>query len=112
MSRISAMSRILKPGQHSVLSASGLSVGAADMEEAVAWKYGLFMFDGRTLEEVLKMVSRWYGVTAEYKDEKLRTLVFSGSVSRFTSMVKVLQVLESTGRVKFSLEGRRLIVSN
>lgn len=102
--------KLLKPGQHSVLSASGLSVASANTEEAVAWKDGLFMFDESRLDDVLKLVGRWYGVSIEYEDAKLRNLVFSGSVSKFTSMAKVLQVLESTGKIKFALEGRKLIV--
>jgi hypothetical protein len=57
------------------------------------------------------MISRWYGVDVKYEDEGLRNLVLSGSVSRFTSMAKVLQVLQSTGTVQFSLEGRTLVVS-
>ncbi len=111
LSANSAQNKELKPGQQSVLSASHISVADVNTEEALAWKSGLFMFDEKRLEEVLKMISRWYGVDVKYENEGLKNLLLSGSVSRFASMAKVLQVLQSTGTVAFSLEGRTLLVS-
>jgi hypothetical protein len=36
---------------------------------------------------------------------------FGGAVSRFENVSEVLKSLESTGRVKFRIEGRRIFVS-
>jgi len=50
----------LQPGQQaSWTSATEIKIAAADVEEAVAWKNGLFKFNGATVEDVMRQLSRW-----------------------------------------------------
>jgi ferric-dicitrate binding protein FerR (iron transport regulator) len=82
----------------------------ADIEEAVAWKNGLFMFDGDNIQHIMRMVSRWYDVEVEYKGA-VQDDVFGGSVSRFENVSEVLKILQLTGKVHFKIEGRKILVS-
>lgn len=103
-------SKILYPGQQACLSATGnMNVIQVDTELTVAWKNNLFMFESETIENIMKMVERWYDVEVVYEGE-LTDDRFGGSVSRFENVSKVLKILESTKSVHFKIEGRRITV--
>lgn len=109
--KMALSTKILKPGEQSVLSESGdLRVAKADIEAATAWKNGLFVFEDEKLGDIMKRVSRWYDVEVEFQDVDTQ-LVFGGSVSRYDNVSKVLRKLEKVGGVHFKVEGRRIIVT-
>ncbi|SMC98193.1 FecR family protein [Pedobacter nyackensis] len=101
---------ILKPGQQSVTNGSAFELSAADIEEAVAWKNGEFMFAKEELGGIMKKISRWYNVEVVYADPQLENKVFNGTISKFKNVSRVLKMLEATGEVKFRIEGRRVTV--
>ena len=96
------------PGQQTTLTSSAIRVSAADTEEALAWKNGLFMFDGQDLESIMKQVARWYDIDVVFENEELKKQAFKGTISRFKKISQLLEVLESTGSVHFKMEGRRI----
>lgn len=101
---------MLKPGQQAVLSGDGkIVVANADTETTIAWKNNQFMFDGENIQTVMRMVARWYNVEVEYVGE-VTTEKFLGGVSRFDHVSKVLKSLESTGKVHFRIEGKKIYV--
>jgi ferric-dicitrate binding protein FerR (iron transport regulator) len=81
-----------------------------DLEEVVAWKSGYFKFN-ENLESIMAKISRWYNVDVEYRDRPSSDLTFSGKISRSRDISGILKMLEYTGDVHFSLEGRRVIVT-
>lgn len=101
----------ISPGKQAVLDPSGaLTVGDVDVESAVSWKNSQFMFDGETIQPIMRSIARWYNVDIRYVGE-ITNEKFIGGVSRFDNVSKVLKSLESTGKVHFRLEGRTIIVS-
>ena len=101
---------ILKPGQQSVLSAEAFSVKNVDVEEAIAWKNGYFMFNNEKQESIMRKIARWYNVQVEYADAAARDVTYYGSISRFENVSKVLRKFEQTGEVKFEVEKDKIIV--
>lgn len=100
----------IRPGQQSIVS-SNIIIKNIDVDEAVAWKNGYFMFDEEPLGSILRKVSRWYDVDIEYQNADLgRKLYFSGTLSRYSNVSKVLKKLELTESVHFKIEGRKIIV--
>lgn len=102
---------ILKPGQQALNKDNAFAVAIVDMNETIAWKNGLFMFKGEKISEIMKKVQRWYDVEIVYNDGKVGALKFSGTISRYDHVSKLLDILETTGRVHFKIEGRRIIVT-
>jgi len=105
-------SKLLKPGQQSVLGLSDIAVVAADTEAAVAWKNGYFRFNDENLESIMRKISKWYDVDVVYEDDKLRKEPFSGVITRFGSASELLKNLELTGVVKFRLDGKKIFVTD
>ncbi|WDF77130.1 DUF4974 domain-containing protein [Mucilaginibacter sp. KACC 22773] len=102
--------RYLLPGQQTALNGDGFKVGAADMEKAVAWKNGQFMFQDDNIQYIMRIISRWYDVDVEYKGQ-VPNDSFGGGVSRFKNISELLNILQLTGKVHFQIEGRKIIVS-
>jgi len=101
---------VLKPGEQSVLSNTGLTIKNANTDEAVAWKNGYFMFDNEKQESILRKIARWYNVEIEYADPEAKEVMYYGTVSRFEKISKVLRKFEQTGEVRFDIKGNKLIV--
>jgi transmembrane sensor len=101
--------QLLKPGQQAVIWSNGVSLGKADLDEAMAWKNGDFTFDGEKLDVIMRKISRWYNVDVVYQNNA-RNVKFSGSISMSKDITDVLKVLEVTDAVHFKVTGRRVTV--
>lgn len=101
---------ILKPGEQAQVN-EGTQIKLvehADVEESVAWKNGLFQFDGDDMATIMRKISRWYNVEVMYENG-IPSGHFTGIISRNTNLSEVLKMLELSG-VRFNIEGKNLIV--
>lgn len=100
----------IKPGELAAVREPGgrPQVMEADLSKAVAWKNGLFNFEGARLEEVMKQLERWYDIEVVYA-EAVPDITFGGEMTRNISLQGLLVALEASG-VKYKLEGRKLII--
>ncbi|WP_316814113.1 FecR family protein [Pedobacter heparinus] len=112
----SSNARILKPGQESNVGKTGtVAVKQADLEQAVSWKNGKFVFTGDNIESIMRKLSRWYNVDIEFRGD-MSGKNFVGTVFRYQTIQDVLKALELTGTVHFEItespngKERRLIV--
>jgi len=104
-----AVHKMLVPGQQSRVDKTGqIEIAAADVEEATAWKDGLFQFNGYSIETIMRQISRWYDVEVVYEGE-IPTGHFSGMVNRSNNISQVLKIMEGGG-VGFRIEGRKIVV--
>ncbi|WP_316810745.1 FecR family protein [Pedobacter heparinus] len=100
---------ILKPGQQSILHKGTFSTASVHQEEAIAWKNGYFQFSGEDIGMIMRKIARWYNIEVVYHKDFVNQR-FSGTISRFEEVSKVLRMLELTGSVHFKTEGRRIVV--
>ncbi len=103
---------ILKPNQQSTLSGQNLQVSQVDPQDAIAWKNGDIVFDNESLESILRKIARWYNVNIVYSANVPKDLTMTGSISRSQPLSAVLEIMEKTKKVKFKIEGRRIMVNN
>lgn len=102
-------SAIIKPGQQAAIT-SKVQVERVDVDQIMAWKNGKFDFgEGASLKDVMRQVARWYDVEVEYKDNSNE--MFGGTVTRQANLSALLERLELTGKVKFRIEGRKIVVN-
>lgn len=100
----------LKPGQQSQLKGNGEVnvLSGVDVDKVVAWKNGYFDLDGEDLGTIAKQLSRWYDVEIEGAN-KINDK-FYAEIPRATKLSDVLHALELTGKVHFSIEGKKVMV--
>lgn len=101
---------MLVPGQQAKMVGAAIRVfDNVDMDEVMAWKNGKFQFGENTsIETIMNQVARWYNVEVEYRGAVNQH--FWGSVSRDVNVSQVLHKIESTGGVKFKIEGSKVLV--
>lgn len=104
-------SDILQPGQQALVSKDGknIQVYEVDVSNMDEWKNKSFRFEEESIQEIMNKVARWYDVDIVYEG-KITEELFSGVVSKYENPANVLKLLELTGKVKFRIEGRRIIV--
>lgn len=111
-------SRLLSPGQQAVLSGKAVAAGPdapikveeADTEEAIAWKNEVFIYNNAPIEAIMREVARSYDVEVEYAGAKPVDKFNVMGVPRNVPVSQILKILELTEKVKFEIEGRKIIV--
>ncbi|WP_290710621.1 FecR family protein, partial [Flavihumibacter sp. CACIAM 22H1] len=101
---------LLRPGQQARIKPnSSIDIlEVQDIEEVTAWKNGVFLFNSRDVQSIMRQISRWYDVEIVYQGSFSKE-TFSGIVSKSSSIEQVLKILEASG-VHFKLDGKKLIV--
>ncbi|WP_183558960.1 FecR family protein [Mucilaginibacter sp. SP1R1] len=99
---------LLKPGQQSQLKNGELNITTADIEEATAWKDGLFHFNDANIEGVMKQLSRWYDVNIRYEGQ-LKERKFSGEISRNVNATQILDVL-TFKKIHYRIDGKTIVI--
>ena len=108
----SSVAQVLKPGQQAQVSKSAdVKVISVDADDVVAWKSNLFQFNNTPIEQVMLQVKRWYDIDVVYSGAKPE-LLFTGVVPKNNNISTLLKVLESTGGVKFGIEGKEVIIQS
>ncbi len=82
---------------------------APNAADAIAWKEGVFVFRDENIQSIMQKLSRWYDVDV-VTDKEILSEQFSGSISRYQNIDKVLSQLALTGALKFKIQGRRIYV--
>lgn len=101
---------VLKPSQQAVLNkvSERFDVQPADVEEAIAWKMGMFEFHDANLHSIMRQLARWYDVDVTFSGSVSNKL-FNGSIRRQATLSQVLQILKLAG-VNYTLKGHALTI--
>lgn len=68
------------------------------------------VFEDATLEEIMQVLSGWYGVTVFYKNEELKNLHFTGDLERYENINDFLHFMELGGKVVFNIQGKTMLI--
>lgn len=101
---------IIKPGEEAQLGKRG-SINVkenVDVEEAVAWKNGMFYFNRASIESIMRQVERWYDLEVVFIGNK-PSGEYHGEISRNVPASEMLKILQTAG-VQFNIENKKLTV--
>ncbi len=103
---------VLTPGQTASFNTSNSTFTSIDADTAAVrgWLHGRFVFENQSLGRIMKELSRWYNFDYQFSDRSLATTVFMGSVPRYGDFREVLEILEKSGGITFSLKGREVTI--
>ena len=110
---------VLKPGQQAQIPHQGQAVGSvspsaikvinhADINKVMAWKNGLFNFEGASLAEVMRQIERWYDIDIAY-EKGVPDIAFEGKMTKDVPLKDLLVMLERSD-IHFKIDNRKLIV--
>lgn len=102
---------VLAPGEQAVMNRAGMVVKReVDTHLYTAWKEGVFAFRHQRLEEIMKIVSRWYDVEVFWENASQKEVTFTGKMRRYDDFSKVVQMLEMTGNTEFQVRGKTIFI--
>ncbi|BAV05375.1 FecR family protein [Filimonas lacunae] len=109
---------VLKPMQQAVVTAEYMPANLnksitvysnVNTDKILAWKNGLFNFDGLSLQEAMQQLERWYDIEVVYENG-IPEIPFGGEISRNVSFDGLLKMLTEAD-LKFRVEqGRKLVI--
>ena len=109
----SQKTEILKPGQQAQLSVENNNITIdknANTTQVMAWKNGLFVFDGVDLKTVLRQLARWYDVEITFEKGAPVSELFNGAMQNNLSLNQMIKGLDGMG-VHVKKEGKKLLVT-
>lgn len=100
----------LNPGEQWLLrTESGESkVQRVDVSLYTAWKDGKLRFNDARLDDIMRTISRWYGVEISYEEEALKELRFGCNFDRHASIEPLLRIFQANGKIRIEQEENRL----
>lgn len=101
----------LKPHQQAQLGpATSIAIMEyVDVEKIMAWKNGLFNFEGTNLKEMFRQLERWYDIEVVYEGD-VPEVQFFGKMSKNMQLPDVLSGLKEFG-IHFRIEeGKKLVI--
>lgn len=103
--------QLIQPGQEARthFNADNLEVVSADINEAIAWKNGYFIFNDESIVDIMTKVSRWYNIEVVYEGN-VKSKIFAGTFSKKKSLQKLLESFASTGQISYKIVGRRVTI--
>lgn len=87
-----------------------MEVRKVDTELYTAWTRGEFRFDNTSVEDIFKILQRWYRIEVCYANPRVREEVFSGKLPRFDNLKTILDIMAKVSDVSFELKGNTLVV--
>ena len=77
-----------------------------------SWKDGKVIFHDKRLEDIIRMLSRWYDFEVFYIHSELKDWHFGGAINKYNSFDVVLHYLERTANLRFDIQGKTVMVSS
>ncbi|GAA4799310.1 DUF4974 domain-containing protein [Olivibacter ginsenosidimutans] len=95
---------MLQPGQQALTRRNdpNIQVSSIDLDEALAWKEGYFIFNNQNMKEIMEQVARWYDIDVSYQGP-VENVHFLGVYDRSKSLTKLLNDIELMGKVSFDI---------
>jgi len=109
--RTASHKQLIQPGQEARthFNADNLEVVSGDVNEAVAWKNGYFIFNDESIVDIMSKVSRWYNIEVVYEGH-VKSKIFAGTFSKKKSLQKLLESFASTEQISYKIVGRRVTI--
>lgn len=104
-----AKKELLEPSQQIAIVTDQWTTGTVDISPIVAWTKNQFKFKNASIEEVMRMVERWYDAKIVYQGEV--TDHFTGTIDRNVPVSHLLKLLGATGQVHFRIQEDTIIVT-
>lgn len=102
---------ILTPGFEAIANADGskLLKQRGNVEQAMAWKNGYFVFDDMDIVSVMRSVARWYDITVK-AEGKVPTKIIGGTFPVTANLDELLKDLGKIADIKFKRNGKEVII--
>lgn len=102
----------LSPGYQSRFDreGEGLSVVEVDVYDEISWRNGFFSFKDKPLEDIMKVLSRWYDFDVRFEDDAVGKLTFNGVFRRAADIEDILNIIRQTNEVNYEIDQKTITI--
>ena len=107
-----SLTETLKPGLQAswTKGTDKITVKEVNVATQALWRDGIIMLDDDELDDVMRMLARWYNVTYEFKGDRSVKHTFTGKVDRNEDLESVLKTLTLLGGPRFEMKGTTVYI--
>ena len=87
-----------------------VDIKPVNVNDYIAWKNGKYVFKGRSLSEVAKVLQRWYEVEIVFEQDESARFIYTGVIYKEENFDVFVQRLEETSSLSCRKEGNKLYV--
>ncbi|MDD7885085.1 FecR family protein [Flavivirga sp. 57AJ16] len=89
--------KILSPNQQSTISnnSNAIVIAKVDVKNETSWKRGFFSFKNKPLNEIMRVLSRWYDFDVVFLNKDLENIEFKGVLSKKQNIEEILLSLKN-----------------
>lgn len=102
--------RFVRPGEQAVNNGKDIQIARIAVENAIDWKDGDFYLNHVDFKMAMRKIARWYDVEVVYDGSVPDGMESGGWIARDKPLSQVLKSIESSGMVRFKVEGRTIHV--
>ncbi|WP_405605787.1 FecR family protein [Polaribacter sp. Asnod1-A03] len=104
--------RILNPGEQSKLSQdnSDFEIYEVELDDEVSWRTGEFSFTNKPLEDIMKVLERWYNIDIHITNEEMKKIGFTGVISKNQSIDYILEIIKTTNNMTYEIKKNNIII--
>lgn len=102
-------SAILKPGIAATFTSQQIQTERFDADDVLSWRKGIFLFNDKALEDVFKVIPRWFGQEVVIDNPKIGKEHFTGVFDRNKTIQKNLDVLKAYNGIDYSVDENNVI---
>jgi len=85
-------------------------INPSQVEVYTGWTEDLLVFEGKTFQEIIKIMERRYDVDIIMDDLKLKNYVYTGSFKNIDNVEKALKILKETTDIDYEKHGRTITI--
>lgn len=108
-----ATSNILAPNQQSNLNleTNEVNITTVDVYNETAWRDGVFNFKRMSLNNIMKVLSRWYDMDIVFENEELKNVGFTGTFNKNRAIEDIMLTFKNTDFINdFEINNKTLII--
>ena len=105
---------ILSPGLQANWNerAGEMKIQKADLDRVAAWKNEIFLFKQEDIQDIVRQIERWYGVTCVLQVNERSRYTFSGSFNRDDSLKSILDMFSFSGELEIHMRQDSVFITD
>lgn len=88
-----------------------VKIAKVDVYNDICWKNGVFSFEDKPLDEIMKVLSRWYDIEVKFDNESIKKEKFNGVLIKDRNIDEILRSIKNSGIInKYEFKNKILIL--
>ena len=105
--------KYLIPNQQSTYDTTNntFKINTVEVYNEIAWKEGIFSFEDKKLEEIMKVLSRWYDMDVIFGKPELKSVEFLGKLKKKQRIEEILSAIKNASIINdYEIKNKTIVL--